>query len=69
MHVILEPVFSVPTDGMIATTIVGTDSGRIFIGGRDGNLYEIVYQVTIWLPLNRFIPLVKYALNFSFSLL
>lgn len=45
MHVILEPVFSVPTDGVIATTIVGTDSGRIFIGGRDGNLYEIVYQV------------------------
>ncbi|KAJ1526290.1 hypothetical protein ONE63_009443 [Megalurothrips usitatus] len=44
MHVILEPVFSVPTDGMIATTIVGTDCGRIFIGGRDGNLYEIVYQ-------------------------
>lgn len=45
MHVILEPVFTVPTDGVIVTNVVGTDSGRIFLGARDGNLYEIVYQV------------------------
>lgn len=51
MHVILEPVFTVPTDGVIVTNVVGTDSGRIFLGGRDGNLYEIVYQVTFFSTL------------------
>ncbi len=35
--------FSVPTDGVIMRKIVGTPNGRIFMGGDDGNLYEVVY--------------------------
>lgn len=26
-------------------SIVGTDTGRIFAGGRDGHIHELVYQV------------------------
>ncbi|GAM24554.1 hypothetical protein SAMD00019534_077290 [Acytostelium subglobosum LB1] len=34
----------VPTDSVIINDIVGTDDGRIFVGGQDGNLYEIAYS-------------------------
>ncbi|EFA80493.1 nucleoporin 155 [Heterostelium album PN500] len=34
----------IPTDSVIINDIVGTDEGRIFVGGQDGNLYEIVYN-------------------------
>ncbi|GLG97236.1 Nuclear pore complex protein Nup155 [Gryllus bimaculatus] len=44
MHLIPDPVFVVPTDGVTMTTTTCTESGRIFMGGVDGNLYEIVYQ-------------------------
>jgi len=41
-----EPIFSLPTDNVIMSIIQGTDSGRIFLGGKDGCLYEIYYQAT-----------------------
>lgn len=30
-----DPVFSIPTDGSLVTTIVGTNSGRLFYGSKD----------------------------------
>ncbi|XP_033607158.1 nuclear pore complex protein Nup155 isoform X2 [Cryptotermes secundus] len=44
MHLLPEPVFVLPTDGVAINTIASTSSGRIFLGGRDGSLYEVVYQ-------------------------
>lgn len=41
-----EPIFSLPTDNVIMNIIQGTDSGRLFLGGKDGCLYEIYYQAT-----------------------
>jgi hypothetical protein len=45
MHILPDSVFVLPTDGMAINTIAGTSSGRIFLGGRDGCLYEVAYQV------------------------
>lgn len=45
MHLLPEPLFSVPTDGSYILTIKGTNDGRIFMGAKDGCLYELVYQV------------------------
>jgi nuclear pore complex protein Nup155 len=39
-----EPIFSVPTDNVVMNVIRGTADGRIFLGGKDGCLYEVVYQ-------------------------
>ena len=47
MHLLPEPLFSLPTDGVHMKSIAATNSGRIFLGGRDGCLYEVVYQVGI----------------------
>ncbi|KAK0174071.1 hypothetical protein PV328_007188 [Microctonus aethiopoides] len=44
MQLVPEPIFTVPTDGIAITTIANTNSGRIFLGGRNGCLYEIHYQ-------------------------
>lgn len=44
MHLLPDPVFVLPTDGVAINTIAGTSSGRIFMGGRDGCLYEVTYQ-------------------------
>ncbi|ROT74389.1 nuclear pore complex protein Nup155 isoform X1 [Penaeus vannamei] len=44
MHLLPEPLFSVPTDGSYILTIRGTNDGRIFMGAKDGCLYELVYQ-------------------------
>ncbi|RUP43847.1 hypothetical protein BC936DRAFT_136639, partial [Jimgerdemannia flammicorona] len=35
---------SVPSDNVSMTSIIGTDSGRIFMCGNDGHLYELLYQ-------------------------
>ena len=35
---------SVPSDNISMNSIVGTENGRIIMGGRDGCLYEFVYQ-------------------------
>lgn len=46
IQLVPDPVFTIPTDGTIITTIAGTNSGRLFLGGKDGCLYEIAYQVS-----------------------
>ena len=48
MHLLPDPLFSLPTDGVFFTSIVGADNGRIFMAGKDGCLYELVYQVRIF---------------------
>ena len=45
MHLLPEPLFTIPTDNTFIMQIVGTNIGRIFMAGKDGCLYEIVYQV------------------------
>eukprot|EP00741_Cyanophora_paradoxa_P004261 tig00000789_g4137.t1 len=35
---------SMPSDKIDMLRIVGTDNGRILMGGKDGNVYEIIYQ-------------------------
>lgn len=44
IQLVPEPIFTVTTDGIAITTIANTSSGRIFLGGRNGSLYEIHYQ-------------------------
>lgn len=44
IQLVPEPIFTVATDGIAITTIANTNSGRIFLGGRNGSLYEIHYQ-------------------------
>lgn len=44
MQLMDKPIFSVPTDNVAMTAICGTADHRILLGGRDGCLYEIVYQ-------------------------
>ena len=46
MQLMIDTCLSVPTDGVHVKCIKGTSKGRIFMGGHDGCLYEIVYQVT-----------------------
>lgn len=36
--------FQVPTDNVNMLKIVGTNNGRIFMCGKDGNVYELAYQ-------------------------
>lgn len=36
---------SVPTDNVIFNQIVGFKNGRLFVGGDDGRIYDIIYQV------------------------
>ena len=44
MHLLPEPLFSLPTDATYMMSIVGTAAGRIFMGGKDGCLYEFAYR-------------------------
>lgn len=46
MQLMDKPIFTVCTDNVAMTAIVGTadDDRRIMLGGRDGCLYELVYQ-------------------------
>lgn len=39
-----KPIFILNTDNVAITTIAGTADHRIFLGGRDGSLFEIGYQ-------------------------
>lgn len=39
-----DPLYTVSSDGTPMVCIVGSASGRIFMGGRDGCLYEVVYS-------------------------
>jgi len=45
MHLLPEPLFSIPTDGVHIMNIEATQHGRIFMAGKDGCLYELAYQV------------------------
>ena len=46
MHLLPEPLFALPTDNTCMLDMAGTScTGRIFLGGKDGCLYEILYQV------------------------
>lgn len=46
MHLLSEPIFVVPTDGIGIMTITSSLNGRLFLGGRDGSLFEIEYKVS-----------------------
>lgn len=37
------PLYSVPSDNVAMTAVACSSNGRIFLGGADGNLYEIKY--------------------------
>lgn len=37
------PLYTVPSDNVAMVSVATTPSGRIFLGGADGNLYEIKY--------------------------
>ena len=52
MHLLPEPLFSIPSDNTYMLSVVGTENGRIFMAGKDGCLYELTYQVgsqQIWM--------------------
>jgi nuclear pore complex protein Nup155 len=44
MQLMNKPIFVMNTDNVAITCIEGSADGRIFMGGRDGCLYEIAYQ-------------------------
>ena len=45
LNIIPEPLFTVSTEGIQFQNIVGTESGRIFLAGKDGCLHEVVYSL------------------------
>ncbi|KAI5633066.1 hypothetical protein NE865_14194 [Phthorimaea operculella] len=47
IHLVPEPVFVLPTDGVPMMSVKSTAKGRIFLGGKDGCLYEITYQAQL----------------------
>ncbi|XP_023298970.2 nuclear pore complex protein Nup154 [Lucilia cuprina] len=44
MQLMNKPIFILSTDNVSINVVMGSDNGRIFLGGRDGCLYEISYQ-------------------------
>lgn len=60
IHLIPDPVFTLPTDGNTVTTIATTQSGRLFFGTKEGSLFEISYQV-IYSCMNHTVLLVVYS--------
>jgi len=44
MHLVPDPLFTLPTDSTYLMQTMGTSSGRIFTGGKDGCLYEVDYH-------------------------
>ena len=36
--------YTIPTDDVPMINIVSAQNGRIFMGGKDGNLYELIYE-------------------------
>ncbi|KAG8264438.1 hypothetical protein J6590_011729 [Homalodisca vitripennis] len=47
IHLTPEIIYTLPTDGVPIGVITGTAMGRIFLGGKDGSLFEIHYQKEI----------------------
>lgn len=35
---------TIPSDSVTMTCVASTESGRIFLGGKDGHLYEVQYR-------------------------
>lgn len=44
MQLMSKPIFILGTDNVSFNVVLGSDNGRIFLGGRDGCLYEVSYQ-------------------------
>ncbi|XP_065180530.1 nuclear pore complex protein Nup155-like [Sycon ciliatum] len=44
MHLQPQPLFAVSSDNVQHLAVAGTPSGRILLAGKDGCLYEVVYQ-------------------------
>ena len=44
MQVLAEPLFTLSTDSVHMLCVKGTEKGRVFLGGKDGSLYEFVYK-------------------------
>ena len=44
MQLLPEPLFTLSTDSTHMLCVKGTASGRVFLGGKDGSLYEFVYK-------------------------
>lgn len=42
--VLLETGFTFPSDEVNMVSVCGTEDGRIFLAGSDGNIYELTYQ-------------------------
>jgi nuclear pore complex protein Nup155 len=40
------PLYSLPSDNVIMTCFASSASGRIFMGGSDGHVYELQYAAT-----------------------
>jgi nuclear pore complex protein Nup155 len=47
IQLIPDPVFTIPTDGSTFSAIACTFEGRLFLGSKEGCLFEIVYQVSM----------------------
>lgn len=45
MHLLPEPLFVYPSDNVHMCVFNGTEDGRIFLGGKDGAVYEFAYRV------------------------
>ena len=39
------PLYSVATDAVMMSSVCSTSTGRIFMGGEDGHVYELMYSV------------------------
>lgn len=48
MHLLPDPLFTLASDNVTMQSVLGTPMGRLFLGGNDGSLYEIAYQVSIY---------------------
>ncbi|XP_041042883.1 nuclear pore complex protein Nup155 isoform X1 [Carcharodon carcharias] len=44
MQLLPDPLYSIPTDNTYLLAVTATDTGRIFLAGKDGCLYEVAYQ-------------------------
>lgn len=44
MQLLNKPIFVLNTDNVPVNVVQGTRDGRIFLGGKDGCLYEVAYQ-------------------------
>ena len=40
------PLYSLPSDNVVMTCFASSAGGRLFMGGSDGNVYEIRYEAT-----------------------